>query len=259
MMIISRATIDELEDVLQVLNAAAGQLQARGIDQWPVGFSADRIRPYVAQAEMWLVRGGDGLAIATARADSDADPDFWTPAEAQELALYVSKLARIPTAPAGAGTLLLRWLTDHAAELGYRWVRLDAWRTNTALHRYYLDRGWTHLRTVEAPGRRSGALFQRPAEADPEARTALVPPRAKWLTPGTKVNVAHCGRRGTGTITSLYSPATLEVVSQRGETGILPSAGYWVRLDDSGDAVLCDPDEVTTDSAARRAIRGSTH
>jgi len=42
-------------------------------------------------------------------------------------------------------------------------AQLDAWRDNEGLHAYYRDRGFTHLRTVEAEGRRSGALFQRPA------------------------------------------------------------------------------------------------
>lgn len=246
-MIISRATIDELADVLKVLNVAAVQLQGRGLDQWPVGFGAERIGPYVARAEMWLVRDEDGQAVATARAESSADPDFWTPAESRELAVYVSKLARIPRTLPGLGELLLRWLTDRAAELGYTWVRLDAWRTNTELHRYYLDRGWTHLRTVEAAGRRSGTLFQRPAAPDPEARAAFTAPLSKWLASGTRVSVTRRGSRSTGIITSLYSPATLEVVSQPGEAGILPSAGYWVRLNDGGDAVLCSPDEIAAE------------
>jgi hypothetical protein len=173
MMTIERAGIGDLDDVLGVLNMAAAELHRKGLDQWPHGFTADRIYPYVANAEMWLVRDGNGRPAATIRAAADADPDFWTPAEAAELAQYVSKMARTPDAKPGTGTMLLRWITDRAAQLGYSWVRLDAWRTNTGLHQYYADRGWTWLRTVAAPGRQSGALFQRPALPDPAAQAAF--------------------------------------------------------------------------------------
>ena len=246
MMTIERATIEDLGDVLAVLNSAADQLHARGLDQWLTGFGDKRIRPYVARAEMWLVRDDRGQAVATVRADPDADPDFWTPAEAGELSLYVSKLARTPSAPGGAGAMLLRWVTDHAAELGYTWVRLDAWRTNTALKRYYLDRGWTYLRTVEAPRRRSGALFQRPGLPDPEARAAFAPATyGGWLPLGTRIDADHRGYRGPGTITGIYAPSTMEVVPQRGEHSTLQSAGYWVQLGGQDDSVICLPEEVT--------------
>ena len=58
---------------------------------------------------------------------------------------------------------LLDFAGEQAEAQGKPWVRLDCWRTNTALHAYYLARHFQHLRTVEVPGRGSGALFQRPA------------------------------------------------------------------------------------------------
>ncbi|SRR6266566_3468026 len=42
-----------------------------------------------------------------------------------------------------------------------------------ALHAYYRQQGWAYVRTVDIPGRNSGALFQRLASPDPEARAAL--------------------------------------------------------------------------------------
>ncbi|GAA1747658.1 hypothetical protein GCM10009681_18540 [Luedemannella helvata] len=94
----------------------------------------------------------------------DGDPDFWTPAEREQPSLYVSKLAvRRDRSGHELGTLLLDWCRARAYALGYTWVRLDAWKTNTRLHRYYLDRGSHYVRTCENPRRRSGALFQLPA------------------------------------------------------------------------------------------------
>jgi hypothetical protein len=61
------------------------------------------------------------------------------------------------------GSALLDWASRRAASHGKRWIRLDAWRSNADLHRYYVQRGFHHVRTVELPHRRSGALFQREA------------------------------------------------------------------------------------------------
>jgi GNAT superfamily N-acetyltransferase len=255
-MTIGRATPEDLGDVVQLLADAATWLHSRGFDQWQAeGFAVpERIARYVGRAEVWIVRGDDGQGVATVRVAGEADaPQLWTPAERAELALYVSKLA-IDQAHAGEGlgALVLRWISDHAAQLGYRWVRLDAWRSNPGLHDYYLSRGWEHVRTGDLPGRNSTALFQRPAAPDPEARAAFAVPPSAWLAPGTRVKVDHRERKGTGTITALYSPAGLGEVSDPGDYGILPSAGYWVELD-GGDAVLCLPEEITPQSLAAKA------
>ena len=173
MMTIERATIADLPDVLALLNDAAAWLRSRGLDQWPHGFSAARIGPMIARGEVWLAREG-GRAVGTVTISGEADPDFWTSAESRELAVYVSKLA-VSRADVGVGlgALLLRWAVDYAARLGCDWARLDAWRTNAQLHVYYRRQGWEQVRIVSLPHRRSGALFQRPALPDLEAREAF--------------------------------------------------------------------------------------
>jgi hypothetical protein len=50
-----------------------------------------------------------------------------------------------------------------ATAAGARWIRLDAWKDNRALHDYYLRSGFQHVRTVNFSHRGSGALFQRPS------------------------------------------------------------------------------------------------
>jgi Acetyltransferase (GNAT) family len=248
---IARAELPDLADVLRLLNGAAAWLHERGIDQWPHEFTAEHIAPHIAMAQVWLVRDDDGHAVGTMRLTADADPDFWTPAEAAEGALYVSGLA-IKRAHAGLGTLMLRWAADHAAWLGWRWLRLDARRDNAGLHRYYLDRGWRYLRTVTAPGRFSGALFQIPARPDLDARAAFDRYRHDgWLEPGDRVTVAG---HGHGTITSFYPPdpdSGAAMTSEREDLGALAAVpGYWVRLDD-GPEVLAPCNDVTAPHLSR--------
>ena len=100
--------------------------------------------------------------VATTILSDDGDTDFWTPQELTEPAFYVSKVAAVDGYP-GLGSALLDWCGWQAARRGGELLRLDAWRTNPDLHRYYLTRGFRHVRTVEVPGRNSGALFERPA------------------------------------------------------------------------------------------------
>ncbi|MEU5725052.1 GNAT family N-acetyltransferase [Micromonospora sp. NPDC047738] len=72
------------------------------------------------------------------------------------------------------GGALLDWAARVAASRGCRWLRLDAWRTNEALHRYYERQGFSPIRVVELAHRGSGALFQRPTGIN--HRSALSPP-----------------------------------------------------------------------------------
>jgi GNAT superfamily N-acetyltransferase len=170
-MILTRATAADLPEVLALLNDAAARLHARGISQWPRQFGQDRIGPMVGRGDVLLVRDG-GIPAATAAVTAAGDPDFWTARELAEPASYVSKAARAG-GYAGLGEMLLRWITDAADARGDRWVRLDAWRDNPGLHAYYARRRWQHVRTVPAPHRNSGALFQRLALPDPPARAAF--------------------------------------------------------------------------------------
>lgn len=173
MIMLTRATRADLDDVLSLLNEAAAWLTSKGIDQWWYGFKADRIGPMVDRGEVWIARE-NRRAVGTITISEQADPDFWTPEESAQQAVYLSKLAIArDKAGTGLGSLLLRWAVDYAATKGYDWARLDAWRTNEALHDYYQQQGWDHLRTVVKENRRSGALFQLPAVADPEARKAV--------------------------------------------------------------------------------------
>ncbi|MFR9796084.1 GNAT family N-acetyltransferase [Streptomyces sp. MS06] len=64
-------------------------------------------------------------------------------------------------AGAGVGGTLLDWASERAATQGKQWLRLDAWKDNQGLHRFYKNAGFTLVRVVDLPHRRSGALFQR--------------------------------------------------------------------------------------------------
>ncbi|MFF9406137.1 GNAT family N-acetyltransferase [Streptomyces anandii] len=153
---------DELGTVEALLREASAWLASRGIDQWQYPPHRDRIMTALKQGVCFLAFA-DGEPVATLQVDDYADPEFWTPDDDPATALYVHRMAvSRRAAGGGVGDWLLTWATDRAAAQSKRWLRLDAWKDNEGLHRYYKAAGFTLIRIVDLPHRRSGALFQRP-------------------------------------------------------------------------------------------------
>jgi GNAT superfamily N-acetyltransferase len=160
------------EPLIRQLHAeAVAWLSEQGTDQWQP--SAMRTHPpaertlaaSIGRGEVFLMREDDRV-VGTLMLDDYADPDFWTADDDPGSALYVHRM--IVTREASGrdlGGAMLDWAAKQAARTGRAWLRLDAWRTNLALHRYYERHGFIRVRTVDLPHRGSGALYQRPAHA----------------------------------------------------------------------------------------------
>lgn len=156
----------ELDVVLGLFRDAAVWLADRGLDQWQRGPRIERIRQDIDAGAVFLVIDQDDEVVGTLTIDTRADPDFWTDADDPGSALYLHRMIVAPDHRGERiGEAMTTWAEQFGAALGYRWLRLDAWRTNTELVSYYASRGWQHIRTVEPPWRESGALFQRPTAA----------------------------------------------------------------------------------------------
>jgi GNAT superfamily N-acetyltransferase len=154
--------------VVAILRARTRWLAERGSDQWSTRQDVleQRMADRIQRGETWVVATMAGRVVGTISATTKADVDFWTAAERAVPALYLSRLATVTDGTArGLGSAMLDWAIAEAGRRQLEEVRLDAWRTATGLHRYYIDRGWTHLRTMTMPGRYSGALFSRKADA----------------------------------------------------------------------------------------------
>lgn len=154
---------DEADLVAGMWAEAAAWLASRSSDQWQYPPRRERIEASIAAGECWLAFDG-GRAVATITLDRHADPDFWVPDDDPDDALYVHRMVvRRSSAGGEIGSALLDWASLRAARAGLSWLRLDAWRSNYHLRAYYESRGFVLVRVVDAAGRRSGALYQRPA------------------------------------------------------------------------------------------------
>jgi GNAT superfamily N-acetyltransferase len=161
---IRHASPQDLEACLELRVQAENALAAAGIVQWhDREHGREIITGWIDQGAMHVVTTQAGDIIACF-ALAGADPAFWTPAEAVQPALYLYKfILRADRRGFGLGELLLDWCAQRAADTGARWLRLDCWRTNTGLHRYWLNHGFRQLDIREHPVRNSGALFERDA------------------------------------------------------------------------------------------------
>jgi GNAT superfamily N-acetyltransferase len=160
--LIRRARPDEAGTVADMWDEAGRWLASIGSDQWQYPARAGRIAASIVAGECWLVER-DGDPVATVTLDSYADPDFWTLDDEPDSALYAHRMV-VRRAAAGArlGSALLDWACARAEGVGRGWLRLDAWRTNERLRAYSEGEGFALVRVVDAPHRRSGALYQRP-------------------------------------------------------------------------------------------------
>jgi ribosomal protein S18 acetylase RimI-like enzyme len=167
---------DDLDTVDGLRVEATEWLASKGLDQWQPDQARFPTRAGIAAAiarrVCYLAYDQHGTLVGTITVDGRADPEFWTQAEQDEPALYIHRMiVSRQAAGAGLGGRLLDWAADVARRTGRHWVRLDAWKNNPALRRYYERHGFEHVRTVDLPHRGSGTLLQRAAL--PHDRDAL--------------------------------------------------------------------------------------
>lgn len=173
--VMSLAKAGEIDDVMVLINQRIQWLRERECDQWNTGRPfRTRMENSISQGKTWLLRDVS-TPIATITITTDGDPDFWTPQELRQDALYVEKMATSThRSGEGLGRLLLTWVQDYAARNGKTVVRWDVWRTNDLLQDYYKSVGARHLRTEDVTNRWSGSLFELDAREMPNLTYEIV-------------------------------------------------------------------------------------
>jgi hypothetical protein len=138
----------------------AGVEQLAGDDEW-ARMGRASLRAKIGSGHAWVAQDAAGAVAATFSLEGP-DLAFWAAEDDLDSAVYLYKLI-VARSARGSGGAVLDWISGYAHDQGRVWVRIDIWRTNDKLAAYYLAHGFRHVRTVETPHRRSGALFQRPA------------------------------------------------------------------------------------------------
>jgi ribosomal protein S18 acetylase RimI-like enzyme len=162
-----RATEGDHDVIIDLIDAAAKWLKNRNTDQWAQPWPSledrsHRISRDLRLGKTWIV-WDNGEPAATVTADAD-DSSIWPEETLQDRAVYVCRLVVSRTySGLGLGAALLDWAGLRARRrYGARWVRVDVWTTNKALHGYYTRQGFEFCGLSEKIDHYpSAALFQK--------------------------------------------------------------------------------------------------
>ncbi|MEU6999586.1 GNAT family N-acetyltransferase [Nonomuraea sp. NPDC046570] len=154
--------------IVELIEGAAAWLADMRTDQWqrpwPDLESRDaRVMAGLTEGITWLVEH-QGRAVATVTITARPYRELWVGHEPDAPALYLHRLVvHRDFAGQGLGAEILDWAANEAVRRGLDWVRIDVWRTNERLHKYYQREGFEPVGTAPLPDYPSSALFQRKA------------------------------------------------------------------------------------------------
>jgi GNAT superfamily N-acetyltransferase len=178
---IRRGTAADSTTIIRLINEAAAWLASMGTDQWAAPWPSrderdGRVARGLDSGDTWMIEDDDGRPVATITSRGTGNDQLWDPGELREPAVYVSRLVVTRSyAGSGIGSALIDWAGIRAArEWGARWIRIDVWTTNRALHNYYEKRGFEYVRTCPYDRKTypSSVLFQKStSEADGAAES----------------------------------------------------------------------------------------
>jgi len=165
----------EADTIKELVTETAQWLRGKDTDQWatpwPDATGRDkRIEDDVLDGHTWIVWDDDicaGTISLDLRypLDAEANP-VWPVHRLGERALYVHRVVvRRCYKGQGLGAGLLDWASAKAVDLiGKPLLRVDVWTSNSALHKYYMAKGFDrcgYREPDELPNYPARALFER--------------------------------------------------------------------------------------------------
>ena len=171
----AEGTQEHLDAVLALIDDAARWLRDKDTDQWSKPWPDEErrnaeVRKGLEAGRTWIV-WDHNVAVATVTSATRGHPDIWSNPECtcdlSERAVYLHRVVTARNhAGLGLGAELIDWAGLRARrEYGAKWIRIDVWSTNAALHKYFMERGFQPCGTCRDLGYPSGALFQKPVSA----------------------------------------------------------------------------------------------
>ena len=142
-----RASLHDLGAVSGLLREASLWLRTKYTDQWADDWPSEdirreRVRAAIQAGQTWIA--WDATLPAATITASPSHHGVWREEDRRDPAVYVQRLVVSRRyAGLGLGAQLLDWAGLRAERhYGARWIRVDGWTANTALHEYYQNEGF---------------------------------------------------------------------------------------------------------------------
>ncbi len=169
----AKPTREHMNAILGLIDEARRWLPSKGTNQWskPWPDKAQRDARVYRALELgatWVVwerMRGKNILAATVTVTAKPNPAVWSPLafNLAERTVYAHRLITARRyAGWGLGADLLDWIGWRSRHnYGARWIRIDVWTSNEALHGYYLKQGFEHCGTCRDKTYPSGVLLQK--------------------------------------------------------------------------------------------------
>lgn len=162
-----------------MISDAQERLKDLGTDQWSTDTPdkagrkrTDRVQHSIREGKTWLATlpllrksAPEAIPAATVTIEQTANPWVWPDPEiTAEPTVYLSRLVTAKgVSGLHVGAAIIRWAGEHGKnKYGAKWIRIDVWTTNVALHRYYEKRGFRRCGMVPDETYPARVRFQRP-------------------------------------------------------------------------------------------------
>jgi GNAT superfamily N-acetyltransferase len=163
-------TVEDHKRILYLIDETARWLATLGTTQWQKQWPSlhardDRVRAGLSEDRTWTVWDG-GILAATVTVQDKPDPRLWPDAAANEAVYPCRFVVDRMYAGQGLGAELMDWVGRSARD-GYqaRWIRIDVWTDNLALHAYYMRQGFEPMGLAPLRGYPAAARFQKSTES----------------------------------------------------------------------------------------------
>jgi ribosomal protein S18 acetylase RimI-like enzyme len=172
-------TYENIKIILRLIDQAKDWLSTKSTAQWsepwPTKAQRDhRILRGLEAGTTWIIWAGKAAA-ATVTIATKPNSAVWSGSmcDLGESAVYAHRLiVDRRFAGRGLGAELIDWAGlrgNH--QYGAKWIRIDVWSDNKALHKYYMKTGFERCGQCPDPCYPAGALFQKPVPAMGELGT----------------------------------------------------------------------------------------
>jgi hypothetical protein len=174
-----RAKPADFRTVQQMINGAKDRLRDLGTDQWSddgwsdnagrgrmarVRHSIEKRNTWIAELRIQLDMGIVMFPVATVTIERKGSPIVWDEHERKKYpAVYLSRLVVVESFSSfDIGASIIDWAGRRGLEQrNAKSIRIDVWTTNTALHCYYLNRGFQDCGMVSDTSYPAGKRFER--------------------------------------------------------------------------------------------------
>ena len=153
---ISKANLNQLDEIMVLLSDVVTEMNASGIDQWgPDHPTRDMFRKHIEEGTLWVLQRDSeiiGFIKITDEQDKEYSDVLWTDNSGKSLVVH--RLAIHPKIQrSGLAKMLMEFAEKYANDNGYSSIRIDTYSKNYRALQLYETCGYKYRGIIHFPQR----------------------------------------------------------------------------------------------------------